>query len=103
MFIYRKEKALSDSLCDSFIQTFESCPDNYKHRGVVSSDKKGVHSDDKIKTSTDITFNPSHLEDQYWGELLQKLIISLEKAKEVVFISSLPIGFSIILLSSISP
>ena len=26
MFIFRKEKALSDSLCDSFIQTFESCP-----------------------------------------------------------------------------
>ena len=74
MFIFRKDKALSDSTCDSFIQTFETCPDHYKHRGVVSSDKKGIHSDEKVKTSTDITFNPGHLEDYFWGDLLKELI-----------------------------
>ena len=82
MFIFRKEKALSDSLCDSFIQTFETCPDHYKHPGVVSSDIKGIHEDDKIKISTDITFNPSHLEDYFWGDLLKELISALEKSKE---------------------
>ena len=61
MFIFRKEKALSDSLCDSFIQTFETCPDHYKHPGVVSSDRKGIHENENVKTSTDITFNPTHL------------------------------------------
>ena len=68
MFIFRKEKALSDSLCDSFIETFETCPTHYKHRGVVSSDKKGIHENENVKTSTDVTFNPSHLED-YFGEI----------------------------------
>ena len=51
MFIFRKDKALSDSICNSFIQTFETCPDHYKHRGVVSSDSKGIHNDDKVKTN----------------------------------------------------
>ena len=82
MFIFKKEKALTKSLCDSFIDTFENCPDHYKHRGVVSSNKKGVHSDDKIKTSTDITFNPSHLKDPLWKDPLNELIAILEKAKE---------------------
>ena len=82
MFIFRKEKALSDSLCDSFIQTFETCPDHYKHPGVVSSDVKGIHENEKIKTSIDITFNPTHLDDPFWGDLLKQLIDPLEKSKE---------------------
>ena len=81
MFIFRKDKALSDSICESFIQTFETCPDHYKHRGVVSSDKIGIHQDEKVKTSTDITFNPGHLEDFFWGNLLNELIVCLNKAK----------------------
>ena len=102
MFIFRKEKALSDSLCDSFIQTFESCPDHYKHRGVVSSDRKGIHEDNGIKISTDITFNPTHIEDYFWGDLLKELINALEKSKED-YISRYHVAFGNIDPFQISP
>ena len=102
MFIFRKEKALSDSLCDSFIQTFETCPDHYKHPGVVSSDIKGIHEDDKIKISTDITFNPTHIEDYFWGDLLKELISALEKSKED-YISRYHVAFGNIDPFQISP
>ena len=43
MFIFRKEKSIPDDLCDAFIETFETCPESYRHRGVVSNKKDGVY------------------------------------------------------------
>ena len=53
MFIFRKEKSIPDDLCDAFIETFETCPESYRHRGVVSHKKDGVYQDKDVKLSTE--------------------------------------------------
>ena len=78
-FIYRRKNALSDSLCRSFIETFETDTENQTKgsvnvRGVVKDDYPG-------KQSTDISFNPSDLKRPRWKFLLTELINVLELGK----------------------
>ena len=79
-FIYRKENALSLSFCRSLIELFEIDKER-QHRGVV---RKGgeVYSADEHKTSTDICFIPTDLEDKRWGKSLQKIIHTVESARQ---------------------
>ena len=79
-FIYRRKNALSDSLCRSFIETFETDTENHTKgsvnvRGVVKSDYPG-------KQSTDISFMPNDLKKPRWKFLLTELINVLELGKE---------------------
>tara|TARA_E500000331_G_C17053579_1_gene625072 strand:- start:207 stop:827 length:621 start_codon:yes stop_codon:yes gene_type:complete len=78
-FIYRKENVLSFDFCRSLIELFEIDKER-QHRGVV---RKGgeVYSADEHKTSTDICFIPTDLEDKRWGKSLQKIIHTVEEAR----------------------
>ena len=78
-FIYRRENALSPSLCRSFIETFETDTENQKKgsvnvRGEVKNDYPG-------KQSTDISFDPRDLNRPRWKFLLSELINVLELGK----------------------
>ena len=78
-FIYRRKNALSDSLCRSFIETFETDTENQTKgsvniRGVVKDDYAG-------KQSTDISFQPNDLKRPRWKFLLTELINVLELGK----------------------
>ena len=78
-FIYRRENALSPSLCRSFIETFETDTENQKKgsvnvRGEVIDDYAG-------KQSTDISFDPRDLNRPRWKFLLSELINVLELGK----------------------
>ena len=78
-FIYRRENALSPSLCRSFIDTFETDTENQKKgsvnvRGEVKNDYPG-------KQSTDISFDPRDLNRPRWKFLLSELINVLELGK----------------------
>ena len=78
-FIYRRKNALSDSLCRSFIETFETDTENQTKgsvniRGVVKDDYAG-------KQSTDISFQPNDLKIPRWKFLLTELINALELGK----------------------
>ena len=78
-FIYRRKNALSDSLCRSFIETFETDTENQTKgsvniRGVVKDDYAG-------KQSTDISFMPNDLKRPRWKFLLTELINVLELGK----------------------
>lgn len=77
MFLYKKENALSSELCNSFINTFENSPD-IQYPGVLLT-PEGYKSDSG-KTSTDICFYPSMLNDKIWGSLLKDFINILEKS-----------------------
>lgn len=74
MFIYKNESAVSDDLCDSFIQEFEISPDTQP--GVLY-DSEG-QSSDKGKKSTDLTFWPEYIEHPVWGKLLTPFIDILQ-------------------------
>ena len=79
-FIYRRKNALSDSLCRSFIETFENDTENQVRgvvnvRGVVKSDYPG-------KQSTDISFMPNDLKKPRWKFLLTELINVLELGRK---------------------
>ena len=78
-FIYRKENALSDSLCRSFIETFETDTEN-QTQGVINIRGETV-KDNERKLSTDISFIPRDLERPRWKHLLTKLIIVLETGR----------------------
>lgn len=82
MFIYRKKKALSADLCQSFIQEFENC--NETRPGVLFG--PGGTTSTGGKVSTDLTFNPGYLEHPKWKGLLLDLIPVLEKAKVDYFL-----------------
>ena len=71
-FIYRKENALSFNFCRSLIELFEIDKER-QHRGVIRRDGKVIPADDH-KTSTDISFNPSDINDERWGKPLQQII-----------------------------
>ena len=79
-FIYRKENALSPSFCRSLIELFEIDKER-QHRGVIRRNGKIVPADDH-KTSTDISFNPSDLQDERWGKPLQQIINTVEIARQ---------------------
>ena len=78
-FIYRRENALSPSLCRSFIETFETDTENHSKgsvniRGEVKDGYPG-------KQSTDISFRPNDLNRPRWKFLLTELINVLELGK----------------------
>ena len=77
-FIYRRENALSKSLCKSFIDTFELDTENQTKGVVRRGNKIGPY---KGKTSTDISFTPNDLNRPRWKFLLTKLINALELGK----------------------
>ena len=79
-FIYRKENVLSFNFCKSLIELFEIDKER-QGRGVVRKKNKTINSDE-IKTSTDISFVPKDLEDPLWGKSLQKIVITVEQARE---------------------
>ena len=78
-FIYRRENALSDSLCRSFIETFETDTEN-QTRGSVNI-RGDVIKDYPGKQSTDISFIPNDLKRPRWKYLLTELISVLESCK----------------------
>ena len=80
MFIFRKEKSIPDDLCDAYIETFETCPASYRHRGVVSNEKDGVYQDKDIKLSTDISFTPNMETDSFWGDKVSYTVNTLYDA-----------------------
>lgn len=77
MFLYTRENALSSRLCKAFIDAFEIS--DLKHPGLLYG--AGEHSSTRGKKSTDITFNPSHLQHPQWGPLLSELIPVIEKGQ----------------------
>jgi hypothetical protein len=78
-FIYKRENALSDSLCRSFIETFETDTEN-QVKGSVNIRGEARH-DWPGKRSTDISFNPNDLNRPRWKFLLTELINVLELGK----------------------
>ena len=83
-FIYRKEKALSLSFCQSLIELFEIDKER-QHRGVIRKEGEIVPADDH-KTSTDISFLPTDLQDKRWGKPLQRIINAVEMARHLSLI-----------------
>ena len=79
-FIYRKENVLSSNFCKSLIELFEIDKER-QGRGVVRKKNKTINSDE-IKTSTDISFVPKDLEDPLWGKSLQKIVVTVDQARE---------------------
>tara|TARA_R110000822_G_scaffold253345_1_gene379853 strand:+ start:883 stop:1470 length:588 start_codon:yes stop_codon:yes gene_type:complete len=71
MFIYRKEEAIPQQLCDSFIEAFENSP-QYHHPGVLYGAEGS--SSTSSKKSTDISFTPEWLNKPIWGNLLNQLV-----------------------------
>ena len=79
-FIYRKENTLSPSFCRSLIELFEIDKERQR-RGMIR--KKGqVQTADDHKISTDISFTPNDLEDERWGKPLQRIINTVELARQ---------------------
>ena len=79
-FIYRKENALSPSFCRSLIELFEIDKER-QHRGVIRKEGVIMPADDH-KTSTDISFLPNDLQDERWGKPLQRIINTVEIARQ---------------------
>ena len=79
-FIYRKERALSFDFCRSLIELFE-IDKKRQHRGVIRNGEEIVSADEH-KTSTDITFIPNDLQDERWGKSLQRIINTVEMARQ---------------------
>ena len=79
-FIYRREKALSSSFCRSLIELFEIDKER-QHRGDIRKEGEIIPADDH-KTSTDISFVPSDLEHERWGKPLQRIINTVEEARQ---------------------
>ena len=79
-FIYRKENVLSSNFCKSLIELFEIDKER-QGRGVIRKKNKTINSDE-IKTSTDISFVPKDLEDPLWGKSLQKIVVTVDQARE---------------------
>lgn len=72
MFLYSKEKAIPSQLCKDFIREFEAS--DKKHPGVNYNTDSGTHTSDDVKKSTDLSFNPSYLNDPTWNPLLLSLV-----------------------------
>jgi hypothetical protein len=76
-FIYRKLDVLSTESCQDFIKAFETS--DLKQPGVLYG-PEGTSSTGG-KKSTDITFNPSYLNDPTWGPLLTQVVDILGRGK----------------------
>lgn len=81
MFLYRKSQFLPPEVCNTFIELFESSES--KTEGVLYNSIEGNIPGGK--KSTDLTFNPSYLEDNVWGPLLQPFIKALNVEKHNYF------------------
>ena len=79
-FIYRKENALSFDFSRSLIELFEIDKER-QHRGVIRKQGK-IHPADDHKISTDISFLPTDLQDERWGKPLQRIINTVEIARQ---------------------
>ena len=79
-FIYRKEKALSPNFCRSLIELFEIDKER-QSRGVIRRGDEVISADDQ-KVSTDISFIPPDLQDERWGKSLQRIIYTVELARQ---------------------
>ena len=79
-FIYRKENALSPSFCRSLIELFEIDKER-QHRGVIRKEGVIIPADEH-KISTDISFLPTDLQDERWGKPLQRIINTVEEARQ---------------------
>ena len=79
-FIYRKENALSPSFCRSLIELFEIDKER-QHRGVIRKEGVIIPADED-KISTDISFSPNDLQDERWGKPLQRIINTVEIARQ---------------------
>ncbi len=88
-FLYKKENALPQGLCNDFITLFEQSTE--KRPGVLYG-PEGI-SDSGDKKSTDLIFNPSHLNSSIWGTSLKEFLnILLYHAQ--VYIERHEIAFS---------
>ena len=79
-FIYRKENALSPSFCRSLIELFEIDKER-QHRGVIRKEGVIIPAGEH-KISTDISFSPNDLQDERWGKPLQRIINTVEIARQ---------------------
>ena len=75
-FIYTKPQVLSKEVCEKFIKNFETSP--LVNKGHVFTNGKIIDIPE-IKSSSDITFNPSYLYHPIWGDLLKRLVSIIEE------------------------
>lgn len=75
-FIYTKPQALSKEVCEKFIVNFESSP--LVNKGYIFTNGK-ITEAPEIKSSSDITFNPTYLYHPIWGDLLKHLVSVVEE------------------------
>jgi prolyl 4-hydroxylase len=75
-FIYTKPQALSKEVCEKFIENFETSP--LINKGHIFTNGK-VTEAPEIKSSSDITFNPTYLYHPIWGDLLKHLVNIVEE------------------------
>ena len=75
-FIHIKPQALSKEVCEKFIVNFESSP--LVNKGHIFTNGKIVEQPD-IKSSSEITFNPTYLNNPVWGDLLKHLVSVIEE------------------------
>lgn len=75
-FIHIKPQALSKEVCEKFIVNFESSP--LVNRGHVFTNGKIIEQPD-TKSSSEITFNPTYLNNPVWGDLLKHLVSVIEE------------------------
>jgi hypothetical protein len=75
-FIYTKPQVLSKEVCEKFIENFETSP--LVNRGYIFTN--GTISEiPEVKSSSDITFNPTYLYNPIWGDLLKSLVSIIEE------------------------
>lgn len=72
-FIHTRKNALSKDVCESLIDIFEKRTELHND-GVFGAGGRTT-KDDSIKSSTDITFNPSFLEDEDFGPIFGDFLI----------------------------
>lgn len=82
-FIYSKKQALSSKLCQNLIDKFEQSP--LKKQGSVRF-QGTVAPFPEFKQSTDITFDPSFEQDEYWNPELNNLIHILHKGLDEYYL-----------------
>ena len=75
-FIYTKPQVLSKEVCEKFIKNFETSP--LVNKGHVFTNGKIIDIPE-IKSSSDITFNPAYLYHPIWGDLLKRLVSTIEE------------------------
>lgn len=74
-FIYSNPRALAPEFCNDVIDLFEESP--LKQAGAFRLNDEVIQKHD-VKKSTDISFNPTFLQDPVWGEPLKYLVNVVE-------------------------